>query len=90
MNVTLSTFKESSRGILVCKLTTVKYSMVVSGISERLCLTGKSIVAFTEEKENVRGDSELSMKVKFRVEVKLESFIKKKKNQSNELTAKFM
>ena len=89
MNVTLSTFKESSRGILVCKLTTVKYSMVVSGISERLCLTGKSIVAFTEEKENVRGDSELSMKVKFR-EVKLESFIKKKKNQSNELTAKFM
>ena len=78
MNVTLSTFKESSRGILVCKLTTVKYSMVVSGISERLCLTGKSIVAFTEEKENVRGDSELSMKVKFR-EVKLESFIKKKK-----------
>lgn len=75
MNVTPSTFKESSRGILVCKLTTVKHSMVISGISERLCLTGKSIAAFTVEKENVRGDSELFMKVKFRVEGKLEFFI---------------
>ena len=81
MNVTLSTFKESSRGILVRKLTTVKHCMVISGISERLCLAGKSIAAFTVEKENARGDSELFMEVKFRVEGKLEFFNKKKSEQ---------